>query len=219
MKKYAFIIFILLLTACAPATQPGIFLPIQIATEPAFIDPASYPTSQSADVSASQLTSGINVRVERAWRDGKNVNANVCFSLPDPSDWAIWNASLSYGDSILQEYETTLLSTQNGERCDTLTFVVAPDADTSTAIIIVDAIGTTPRADEYCTVYMPKIQQTLNERGAGIILDCVDNSGLLTMQIVSYPPEMTQEQAEQMVYSDEFYTVKGPWVFTFSLGQ
>jgi hypothetical protein len=39
------------------------------------------------------------------------------------------------------------------------------------------------------------------------------------MKITSFPPEMTKEQVEQLVYSDEFYTIKGPWSFTFSLTQ
>jgi hypothetical protein len=39
------------------------------------------------------------------------------------------------------------------------------------------------------------------------------------MQIVGKPETMSQEEAEQIVYSDEFYTVKGPWSFTFNLGQ
>jgi hypothetical protein len=30
---------------------------------------------------------------------------------------------------------------------------------------------------------------------------------------------MLQEDAEKYVYSDEFFTVKGPWAFTFNLGQ
>jgi len=30
---------------------------------------------------------------------------------------------------------------------------------------------------------------------------------------------MSQEEAEQLVFSEEFYTVKGPWSFTFNLGQ
>ena len=68
-------------------------------------------------------------------------------------------------------------------------------------------------------MYMPKIQQSMLERGIGISLDCVDVNGVLTMQILSIPPEMSQEQAEQIVYSDEFYTVKGPWTFSFNLSQ
>ena len=66
---------------------------------------------------------------------------------------------------------------------------------------------------------MPKIQQTLNERGIAIQLGCVDSNGVQTMQIVSKPDTMSQEEAEQIVYSDEFYTVKGPWAFAFNLGQ
>jgi hypothetical protein len=66
---------------------------------------------------------------------------------------------------------------------------------------------------------MPKIQQALQERGIAIVLNCADVNGMQTMQIVSKPDTMTQEEADQIVYSDEFYTVKGPWSFTFNLGQ
>jgi hypothetical protein len=104
-------------------------------------------------------------------------------------------------------------------RCDTLTFVVPPDADLSNATIVIDSIAATPREGEYCSVYMPKIQEALLARGIGITLDCVDVNGVLTMQIVSMPPEMTQEQAEQIVYSDEFFAVKGPWTFSFNLSR
>ncbi|MDP1779537.1 MAG: hypothetical protein Q8K73_04625, partial [Anaerolineales bacterium] len=89
----------------------------------------------------------------------------------------------------------------------------------SNAAIVIDSIAATPREGEYCSVYMPKIQQAILERGIGVELDCVDVNGLLTMQIISKPPEMTQEQAEQIVYSGEFFSVKGPWSFSFNLSQ
>jgi hypothetical protein len=66
---------------------------------------------------------------------------------------------------------------------------------------------------------MPKIQQVLNERGIAIQLTCVDSAGMQVMQIVSKPDTMSQEEAERIVFSDEFYTVKGPWSFIFNLGQ
>jgi hypothetical protein len=219
MKKHMILTIILLLAACAPATNPpGVYLPIsQATTDNAYIAP-SYPTSQASDVSANQVSSGIDVRIDSAWRDGKNVNANVCFTLPDNSDWSVWSASLTYGVTTTNDYGATLVSLNPGvERCDTITFVVPPDADLSAAIITVDSIGTTPREDEYCTVYMPKIQQTLLDRGIGITLDCVESNGAMTMQIINVPPDLTLEQAQEIVFSDEFYTVKGPWVFTFSL--
>jgi hypothetical protein len=222
MKRFI-LMLVLALAACAPKTaQPVVGNVLPIAT--AYID-ASYPTMQVAVAAPNQTTSGIAVRLDRAWRDGKDVNANVCFTLPDSSDWSIWSANLNYGGQVLQEYGTTLVSLQEatngqpGSRCDTLTFVAPPDADLSAAIITIDSIAASPRGDDYCTVYMPKIQQTLLERGIGIVLECADVGGVLSMQITSIPPEMTQEQAEQIVYSDEFYAIKGPWAFSFNLGQ
>ena len=222
MKKIILLLAVFL-TACSPAEQ-GVVLPI-FAGPTAYIDPASYPTAQVELAVPNQTASGIEVRMERASVEGKNVNADVCFTLPDRSDWGISSATLTYGGILVQEYGTTLVSLQEpgdgvaGLRCDTLTFVVPPDADLSNVTVMIDAIGATPRDDEYCSVYMPKIQQAMLERGTGISLDCVDVNGALTMQILSIPSEMSQAQAEEIVYSDEFYSVKGPWSFSFNLAQ
>jgi hypothetical protein len=225
MKKLVLLLSIFI-TACAPAVeQPSVILPVALPTSTAYIDTASYPTAQVELAAPNQVASGIEVRMERASVEGKNVNADVCFTLPDTSDWGVSFASLTYGGIVLQEYGTTLVSLQEpadgvpGLRCDTLTFVVPPDADLSNTTIVIDAIATTPREGEYCSVYMPKIQQAMLERGTGIVLDCVDVNGALTMQFMSIPPEMTQAQAEEIVYSDEFYSVKGPWSFSFNLAQ
>ncbi|MBK8618173.1 MAG: hypothetical protein IPN96_13880 [Anaerolineales bacterium] len=225
MKKII-LLLAFFISACAPAgEQSAVVLPIALATSTAFIDTASYPTAQVELAQPNQVASGIEVRMERASVDGKNVNADVCFTLPDTSDWGVSSASLTYAGILLQEYGTTLVSLQEpadgvpGLRCDTLTFIVPPDADLSNTTIVIDAIATTPREGEYCSAYMPKIQQAMLERGTGITLDCLDVNGVLTMQILSFPPEMTQAQAEEIVYSDEFYSVKGPWSFSFNLAQ
>jgi hypothetical protein len=212
----------ILLASCDRSTAQTVVLPEFISTPTPYIDP-SYPTSQAAIESTSQLVNGIQVHIDRAWVDGKNMNAEVCYTTPDASDWSIHAASLNYADVSLDVYGTTLLSVQEaadgraGERCDTLTFVVPPDADLTRAVITIAAIGTTPRDDEYCSVYMPKIQQAMVERGIGIVLECTEGEGGRTMKIVSLPAEMTQEQAEQVVYSDEFFTVTGPWSFSITL--
>jgi hypothetical protein len=214
-------LFVLLLSACAPLAAPP-----NVSSGPtAYIDP-SYPTVESAPVTNSQLTSGIEVRADRAWRDGKQINADVCFTLPDASDWSVWGATLQYADATVFDFGSTMLSLQEpvegqaGQRCDTLSFFnVPPDADLSAVTITVDAIAAPPRAEEYCSIYMPKIQQMLGERGIAITLECADVNGAQAMQIVGKPETMSQEEAEQIVYSDEFYTVKGPWSFTFNLGQ
>jgi hypothetical protein len=210
-------------SACGP--RPGELAPIEVQPgATAHID-ASYPTAAAAVSGADQQASGIQVHLNRAWIEGKNLNAEVCFSLPDASDWTVRSASLAYADVVQDQYGFTLLrfeepaEGQAGLRCDTLTFVVPPDADLSSAALSISSIGAEPRPGDYCSVYLPKIQQTLLERGVGITLECVDVSGLLTMQIAGKPPEMSQEEAEQIVYSEEFYTLQGPWTFTLSLPQ
>jgi hypothetical protein len=223
MKKLILLLAVFI-TACGPKANP-VVLPNLLPAATPYIDAASYPTAQVELAAPNQVASGIEVRMERASVEGKNVNADVCFTLPDTSDWGISSASLTYGGVLVQEYGTTLVSLQepadgvSGLRCDTLTFVVPPDADLSNVTIVIDAIAATPREGEYCSVYMPKIQQALAARGIGITLDCVDVNGLLTMKIMSMPPDMTQAQAEEVVYSDEFYSVKGPWSFSFNLAQ
>ena len=219
--KRILIMISLLLSACAPLAAPP-----DVSSGPtAYIDP-SYPTVESAPVTNSQLTSGIEVRANRAWRDGKQINADVCFTLPDASDWSVSGATLQYADATVFDFGSTMLSLQEpvegqaGQRCDTISFFnVPPDADLSAVTITVDSIAAQPRAEEYCSIYMPKIQQMLGERGLAITLECADVNGAQAMQIVGKPETMSQEEAEQIVYSDEFYTVKGPWSFTSNLGQ
>jgi hypothetical protein len=220
MKKLAFLL-VFLLSACNLPSVPG----GQPALPTAYIDP-SYPTVQAQSAAPVQSASGIEVRVNRAWRDGKEVHAEVCYTLLDMSDWSIWGAGLQYAGGSIIDFGSTMLCLQeavegqSGIRCDDLSFFnVPPDADLTNAVITIDAIAAPPRAEEYCTIYLPKIQQTLNERGIAIILGCVDSAGVQVMQIVSKPDTMSQEEAEQIVYSDEFYTVRGPWSFAFNLGQ
>jgi hypothetical protein len=219
--KRTILLLTILLAACSPFVpqQPEQPLPT------AYIDP-SYPTMQSAPVTLMQQSNGIDVTADRAWRDGKQVNVNVCYTLLNASDWSIWGANLQYAGTAISDFGTTMVSVQepadgqSGKRCDTLSFVnVPPDADLSNVAVTIDAIAAPPRAEDYCSIYMPKIQQSLNERGIAITLGCSDVNGMQTMQIVSKPENMQQEEAEQYVFSDEYYTVKGPWSFTFNLGQ
>ena len=219
--KRTILLLSVLLAACSPfAPQP-----VENSVPTAYIDP-SYPTMESAPAVLSQLSSGIEVSAQRAWRDGKQVNADVCFTLLDGSDWSIWGASLAYADQSVSDFSSTMLSLQepvegqSGQRCDTISFYnIPPDADLSNVTVTVNAIAAQPRTEEYCSIYMPKIQQTLNERGIAITLDCPVIDGEMSMQIVSKPETMSQEEAEQIVYSEEFFTVQGPWSFTFNLGQ
>ncbi len=221
------LISMLALTACGPAAPlPAIlptFLPAQGQVTPDINQ--AYPTEQAQQANKSETVSGFAVSLQRAWRDGKQVYADTCFTLPDGSDWTIWNAKLEYSGQTVSEFSSSMVSKQDaagatpGQRCDLLGFYVPPDADLSAASLTIESLGAYPTPDEYCTLYMPKIQQALKEKGIDITLDCADTNGTMAMQISGKPASMTQDQAEQLVYSDEFYTVKGPWSFPVTFSQ
>ena len=220
MKKLIpiLIFWAMMISACGANQSPTAALPT--------VDSVSYPTIQASQPASNQSMGGFNVSLQRTWRDGKTVNADICFGLPDQANWTIWSAHFDYSGQSITDFSASLLSTQNpsngqpGQRCDRISFYVPPDADLTSASLVIESIGAYPTQDEYCSLYMPKIQQTLNQRGVAITLDCKANAnGETTMQIVSKPASMSEADAEKIVYSDEFYTVKGPWSFAVNLGQ
>ncbi len=215
----------LVLAGCTPGSSSGAILPTFLAPGATAEMNQAYPTQQAPEQNTSQTVGGFQINLQRAWRDGKQVYADVCFTLPDASDWTVWNAHLGYGDQSNTEFSSSMLSRQDpsgsqpGQRCDQLSFYVPPDADLSASVLTIESIGAYPSQDEYCSVYLPKIQQAMAERNTGVSVNCAEQNGSMAMQITSKPAGMTQEQAEQMVYSDEFYTVKGPWTFPLTFSQ
>src|SRR5512146_2329418 len=105
--KRILILVCLLLAACNLSTVPTAVN----AVPTAYIDP-SYPTMESAPVTVMQTSSGIEVRADRAWRDGKQVNVDVCYTWLDGSDWSVWNGSLAYLVATLSDFGSTMLSLQ-----------------------------------------------------------------------------------------------------------
>jgi hypothetical protein len=219
---------LLTLTACGTNATTPVVLPTFLSQQEVLATPEinqAYPTSQAPQSNTNLTVGGYTVNLQRAWRDGKQVYADVCFTLPDASDWTIWNAHFDYSGQSVTDFSSDMQSKQDatqgqpGMRCDQLSFYVPPDADLSSASLTIQSLGAYPSQDEYCSLYMPKIQQTLNDRGIAIKLNCSDVNGALTMQITSKPDNMSQDEAEQMVYSDEFYTVSGPWTFPVTLNQ
>jgi hypothetical protein len=219
---------LLITSACGSNAPRQVIQPTQAIPQPPakpVVDATSYPTLQAPQVNVNQTASGYQMTLQRAWRDGKQVLADLCYTLPDNSDWTIWSAELDYAGQMITQFGASMLSQQPaadgnpGQRCDELVFSVPPDADLSSASLTVQSLGAQPTQDDYCSTYMPKIQAVLDQRGLGIRLGCTDNNGAMTMQIVSKPSSMSQQDAEKIVYSDEFFTVKGPWTFPVGLGQ
>jgi len=226
-SKFWWVPLALLLGACAPALPAEQVLPTFVSQAEAVAPEPNeaYPTAQASEANSSQTVSGFSLNLRRVWRDGKQINAEICFTLPDSSDWTVWEAHYEYAGTSISEFSSTFLSSTEGqagqpaERCDQLSFYVPPDADLSASSLTVESVGAYPSAEEYCSLYLPKIQQRLTDRGTGVTLDCPVVDGAMSLQIVSKPEGMSQEEAEQLAFSDEFYTVRGPWTFPVTFTQ
>lgn len=106
---------------------------------------------------------------------------------------------------------------QMGLRCDTLSFEVPAQADLSNFEITIHSIGAYPDEGKTCDYYMNRVQNALDVRKTGIKLQCTEEAGVQDAKVISKPVSMSQEEAEQIAFSDEFFTLKGPWIFTGSL--
>src|SRR5512142_2524562 len=106
------LIGLLALSACGPAGSGAAVLPTFIAPGATAEINSSYPTQQAQQQNSAETVGGFVVNLQRAWRDGKQVNADVCYTLPDASDWTIWNARFEYSGQTISEFSSSMLSRQ-----------------------------------------------------------------------------------------------------------
>lgn len=106
---------------------------------------------------------------------------------------------------------------QMGRRCDTLYFEVPVEVDLSSLKLTIHSIGAYPREGEACDSYLKKVQKALDARQVGIKLKCIEESWGSSIKVINKPVSMSQDEAEMIAFSDEFFTIKGPWVFITSV--
>jgi hypothetical protein len=70
---------------------------------------------------------------------------------------------------------------------------------------------------EPCTEYLPLAQAYLKEKRIAIEIACEYQEGLTNFYAKSWPKEMSQEEAENLIRSEEIYSRFGPWLFTIKL--
>ncbi len=196
----------------------------------------------------TQVVDGITVSTSNPRIEGDKLSLDVCFTLPDDSNWIIWKASLKTEDTIVSDFAATpielrlppvngqqkvitqdalgnpserteaVVGDRRGRRCDTLSFQVSGGSNVSTASLTVNSIAAQPAEGQYCA-YLEKVQKQLNARNVSIVISCTEKDGSTNSVVVSKSASMSQADAEQLVYSDEWFTKTGPWVFDLSISN
>ena len=178
-------------------------------------------------ISGSQVLSAtannIEVRATNFRKEGDFLKTDVCYTMLDSSDWIIGSASLRYGKAEISDYTTDLIerhppeSGQPGFRCDTLSFEVPNTSDLSNFTVTIQKLAAEPRETEFCSAYLKKVNEKMAERNSGIKVDCVKGESTYGLKVISKPSNLSQEDAEAVAFSDEFYSTSGPWKFTTGL--
>lgn len=168
-----------------------------------------------------QIQNNIEVTVSNLRREGSNLKVDVCFDMPDKSDWMLEpTSSVDYSgikgvgggfNNFLYERAT---ETQSGYRCDTVHFGI-PDIANFANITLTLYIAAPPREGKECDFYQNQAQK-LKAQGLDIQFSCNIISGGTDVTIDKKPAGMTEEEAGQLIFGPEAMVLPTPWVFSFS---
>ncbi len=112
----------------------------------------------------------------------------------------------------------TVTGSQQGRRCDALTFQVPAGSTVSTATLSINAITSRPAEGQYCEK-LAKVQDQLKARNVNITINCAEKDGVTNVTITNKPSSMSQADAEGLVFSDEWYSKFGPWEFELAISK
>jgi hypothetical protein len=182
---------------------------------------------ESSQVVLSQIANDLQVTVSNIRREGEQAKADVCFEMPDSSDWALWHTtSLRYGDvesplggGKLLEHTPPGEAGSRGRHCDEIYFHNIPASAESPEFTLTIHLGAYPTEGGICAFYLGDVQSTLDVRGSGIRIACSYEEWGANITIADRPAGMSLEEAEQIAFNDEFFVLPEPWVFTFQLEE
>lgn len=198
-----------------------------------------------------QTKNGISVTATNFRIEDSKYKIDVCFEMPDSSDWTIWQAALVYEGQRIESFgadpieirlpeengkqqvttftdgqksfsESVATAGAKGQRCDTVYFFIPDESKTAEAVLIISSIAAYPGEGQECNQsYLQKVNDALKTYGPSLQADCVSKNsgteGVSGLVIVSKPDDMSLEDAQAILNSNEFFIaihgVVGPWEF------
>ncbi|HUN24508.1 MAG TPA: hypothetical protein PK299_15370 [Anaerolineales bacterium] len=140
-------------------------------------------------------------------------------SYPENGTQTMIERKIDLSGKTNSQETTQIVETQatSGFRCELLRFAM-PQKDTFSDIKSAELkIAKIVNMGEPCTEYLPLAQAYLKEKGVAIEIACEHQEGLTNFYAKSWPKEMSQEEAERLIRSEEIYSRFGPWLFTIEL--
>lgn len=187
------------------------------------------------DIRQSQIVEGIEITATNIRRQGNQVLADMCFDIPDGSDWTIWKASLVYPEGTIDSFGLTLIERRDpsvngeqqvvrlasgtkevsvvkvegdvpGRRCDTVYFDGTEKVTGPGVTIQIMAVAAQPREGETCSAAnLAKVQRAVESRSPGIVVACESGDGYEGVTLAGWPSALSRAQAEEILYGEDLF--------------
>lgn len=169
----------------------------------------------------AKTINGMKITLNNIRRDGKWLNADICFPVLDGEDWMLNHISFSNGEIDTRDHSSIVIEPIipakdgiPGRRCDTVMFDLGEAVDLSEFTITVHSIYAPPREGGTCD-RAKIVAQKMAEQG--IKIACVQEDNFDGFQVVEKPASMSEAEAGQLVMDAMWYVIKGPWMFNARL--
>ena len=173
----------------------------------------------------SYSVNGITIYAGHLVVNGDQVKLDICFELPSNSHWLVQDMLVEgkkqnniHGSGLYMEPAGTF--EEKGYRCDEITFTHALEDDVLN--FEVGQLYSSAREGDPCDV-SDMVSQDLINAGTLIEFSCVENHGLAKTEILTWPDQLTKEEArirvEALFEQYRVETLPGPWVFEILIQQ
>lgn len=178
------------------------------------------PSIQSPQV---QQANGIAIELNDVQKEGKYVQAAICYQLPSDADWLPGNSAddvvLTIDDKTIPMWGVKLIDWKTApdgtkaQRCDRLWFPVAAGQDLSHFTVTIKRLVTSVPEQPDCN----KVQEKLTQARTGVLIQCNHVENPFGYTIEQKPTSISEGQVHKLVYDAFSEIVQGPWVFTTGL--
>ena len=178
---------------------------------------AAIPTENRETIQES-TRNGVTISLKNLDLESEKPVAEICIDLPTTEDWLPYlSLQTNAGEMTAEEvalqgvkdpatYSSTL-------RCYRVTFNgMSKDINGEVTVVVTKIQTTLPEvvSEELCDSGRAKLSVT----NPNLDFSCIMSSNGGSIQIVSKPTNMTDQEAHGLVYSALVTTVEGPWAIT-----
>ncbi|MCC6259941.1 MAG: hypothetical protein IT311_03670 [Anaerolineales bacterium] len=184
-----------------------------------YVNANSDPTKQDAvqSVSANNITASL-ISVEAS---ATQVKSEICIDLPNNGDWLPYASIEIKGESFPADGVTLQNAKdpntyKNSYRCYEFSFSVSVPSDTTELKINIEKLQinlSESLTTEMCAEAERKIQATYSD----FSFSCEFGNHGIGFNILEKPQEMTEDQANQLIFEALTERIEGPWEFTYAL--